>query len=231
MRGERRYTLAAQDGERGDWLAMKVSQSRDEEAWVALLDELWEMEVSPDKGVEWVVCDGDLAIEAGVEIAYPGVKTQRCIWHLLKNAHQVLEKRYPHRKERQEGLMGMVRGIITAPHYQEAMRRFRALAREDGPLARYLFPRDPVRRPQIKKGIEYLGSPEKGVPSTTSRMERAIREYRRRTKPILRTLRVLRTRRVDGFKTDSGAEKFNHLWMVKERARKDGQDWLWEVMS
>jgi hypothetical protein len=26
-----------------------------------------------------VVCDGDLAIEGAVEIAYPGVKIQRCI--------------------------------------------------------------------------------------------------------------------------------------------------------
>jgi len=68
VRGKRRYTLAAQDGERGDWLAMRVSQGRDEEAWVALLDELWEMGISPDSGVRWVVRDGDLAIEAGVEI-------------------------------------------------------------------------------------------------------------------------------------------------------------------
>lgn len=60
---------------------MRVSQSRDEEAWVALLDELWDREVSPDNGVRWVVCDGDLAIEAGVEIAYPGVRIQRCISH------------------------------------------------------------------------------------------------------------------------------------------------------
>ena len=207
VRGKRRYTLAAQDGEGGEWLAMRVSQSRDEEAWVALLDELWETGISPDSGVEWVVCDGDLAIEAGVEIAYPGVKTQRCIWHLLKNAHQVLEKRYPHQKERREGLMDMVRGIITAPHYQEAMGRFRALAREDGPLARYLWP-------QLKKGIEYLRSPGEGVPLTTSRMERAIREYRRRIRPM------------DGFKTDRGADNFNHLWMARERAKKNGQDWL-----
>jgi len=212
LRGERRYTLAAQDGERGEWLAMGVSDSRDEEAWVALLDELWRMEVSPDRGVEWVICDGDLAIEGAVEIAYPGVKTQRCIWHLLKNIDDLLEKRYPHQKERREELMAMVRRIITAPHYQEAMRRFKALARKDGPLARYLWP-------QIKKGIEYLRSPGEGVPLTTSRMERAIREYRRRTKPM------------DGFKSASGAENFNHLWMAKERAKKQGRDWLWEVMS
>lgn len=32
VRGERRYNLAAQDGKIGEWLAMKVSESRDEEA-------------------------------------------------------------------------------------------------------------------------------------------------------------------------------------------------------
>jgi len=221
VRGERRYNLAAQDGERGDWLAMRVSQSRDEKAWVTLLDELWDREISPDRGVKWVVCDGDLAIEGAVEIAYPGVRTQRCIWHLLKSTQSLLERRYPHGREaeRRSQLMGKVRGVLTAPSEMEAYARFRALAQEDGPLARHLFPRDPVRRPQIKKGIEYLRSPEEGVPLTTSRMERAIREYRRRTRPM------------DGFKTDRGAENFNYLWMAKERAQKNGKDWLWEVMK
>jgi transposase-like protein len=214
VRGERRYTLAAQDAERGEWLAMKVSEKRDQEAWVALLDELWEMEISPDGGVEWVVCDGDLAIEAGVEIAYPGVKTQSCIWHLLKNAREVLEKRYPGQRdtEHRSHLMGMIRGVFTTTNEMEAHARFRALAQEDASLARHLWP-------QIKKGLEYLRSPGQGVPSTNSKMERAIREYRRRTRPM------------DGFKTDQGAENFNHLWIARERARKNGQDWLWEVMS
>jgi len=68
-------------------------------------------------------------------------------------------------------------------------------------LARYLWPR-------LKKGLEYLRSPGEEVPSTTSKMERAIREYRRRTKPI------------DGFKTDQGAENFNRLWMVKDECKE-----------
>ena len=171
-------------------------------------------EISPDSGVEWVVCDGDLAIETGVEIAYPGVKTQHCIWHLLKNTQLLLERRYPHRREaeKRSQLIGKVRGVLTAPSKEEAYIHFKALAQEDPPLARYLWP-------QIKKGIEYLRNPGERVPLTTSKMERAIREYRRRTRPM------------DGFKSDSGAENFNHLWMAKERARKQGQDWLWEVMN
>jgi len=103
--------------------------------------------------------------------------------------------------------MEMVRKVLTSLSEKEAQARFRALAKEDGLLARHLWP-------QLKKGIEYLRSPGEGVPLTTSRMERAIREYRRRTRPM------------DGFRTHQGADDFNHLWMVKERAQKAGQDWL-----
>jgi len=95
----------------------------------------------------------------------------------------------------------MIRGVFTTGSEMEAHARFRALAEEDASLARYLWPR-------LKKGLEYLRSPGEEVPSTTSKMERAIREYRRRTKPI------------DGFKTDQGAENFNRLWMVKDECKE-----------
>jgi len=52
VRGERRYILAAQDAERAEWLAKRVIQSRNEEAWVALLDQLWDRAISPDSRVE-----------------------------------------------------------------------------------------------------------------------------------------------------------------------------------
>jgi len=55
VRGERRYILAAQDAERAEWLAKRVIQSRNEEAWVALLDQLWDRAISPDSRVEQVV--------------------------------------------------------------------------------------------------------------------------------------------------------------------------------
>lgn len=59
--------------------------------------------------------------------------------------------------------MGMIRGLFTTTSEMEAYAHFRALTQEDGLLARYLFPRDPVRRPQLKKGLEYLRSPGKGA--------------------------------------------------------------------
>jgi len=30
---------------------------------------------------------------------------------------------------------------------------------------------------------------------------------------------------------DKGADNFNHLWMARERSKRNGQDWLWEVMN
>lgn len=142
-----------------------------------------------------------------MEIAYPGVKTQRCTRHLLKNAREILGRPYPDQRNGEHGshLMGMIRGVFTTISEMEAHARFRALAQEDAPLARYLWP-------QFEKGLEYLRSPGKGVASTTSKMERAIRKYRRRTRPM------------DGFKTDRGADSFNHLWMARERAQKNGRD-------
>jgi|GEM_PF-5933644 len=45
--------------------------------------------------------------------------------------------------------MGMVRKVLTSPSEKEAQARFRILAKEDGLLARHLFPRDPVRKPVV----------------------------------------------------------------------------------
>lgn len=207
--GQRRYSLGAQDAESGEWLAMRVSRHRGEEAWVKVLDELWEKGISPDSGVEAVVSDGDRAIEGAVEIAYPGVRVQRCHWHLLRNVGEVLERRYPGKRgqEQRRRVMEMVRGILTASTEEVAKERWRALTLKEPHLTRYLLP-------QMEKALAYRDG---ALPRTSARMERAIREYRRRTRPM------------DGFKTDQGAENFNRLWMAKERARKRGQDWLEEV--
>jgi len=51
-------------------------------------------------------------------------------------------------------------------------------------------------------------------PRTTSPLERGIKEYRRRTRPM------------DGFGSRAGASNFLRAWMVKENARMAQEDWL-----
>ena len=56
-------------------------------------------------------------------------------------------------------------------------------------------------------------------PRTTSPLERGIKEYRRRTRPM------------DGFGSRAGASNFLRVWMVKENARMAEEDWLSVVVN
>lgn len=56
-------------------------------------------------------------------------------------------------------------------------------------------------------------------PRTTSPLERGIKEYRRRTRPM------------DGFGSRAGASNFLRAWMVKENARMAEEDWLSSVVN
>lgn len=56
-------------------------------------------------------------------------------------------------------------------------------------------------------------------PRTTSPLERAIKELRRRTRPM------------DGFGSWPGARNFLRAWMVKENTRRAGEDWLAHLVA
>lgn len=83
--------------------------------------------------------------------------------------------------------------------------------------ARELFPND---RGRVKQAIQTakvkLETPE---PRTTSPLERGIKEYRRRTRPM------------DGFKSTRGAINFLRIWLAKENARMAKEDWLKSVVN
>lgn len=78
--------------------------------------------------------------------------------------------------------------------------------------ARELFPKD---RGKVKEAIDTAKrNIEPTQPRTTSPLERGIKEYRRRTRPM------------DGFKSFKGAANFLRIWLVKENARMAREDWL-----
>lgn len=56
-------------------------------------------------------------------------------------------------------------------------------------------------------------------PGTISPLERGIKEYRRRTRPM------------DGFKSRAGAANFLRIWLAKENARMAKKDWLRSVIN
>ena len=71
--------------------------------------------------------------------------------------------------------------------------------------AKELFPNDRERIKELIRATKVRL--ESAEPKTTSPLERGIREYRRRTRPM------------DGFKSREGAVNFLRIWLVKENAR------------
>lgn len=83
--------------------------------------------------------------------------------------------------------------------------------------ARELFPNDGER---VKHAIQVAKIElESSKPRTTSPLERGIKEYRRRTRPM------------DGFGSRAGASNFLRAWMVKENAKMAKEDWLKAVVN
>lgn len=82
---------------------------------------------------------------------------------------------------------------------------------------RELFPND---RERVKQAIQAAKVKlETSQPRTISPLERGIKEYRRRTRPM------------DGFKSRTGAANFLRIWLAKENARMAKADWLKAVVN
>ena len=84
-----------------------------------------------------------------------------------------------------------------------------------------------VQIPEAKVASEAIQRGKQGLlepvlperPRTTSPLERAIKELRRRIRPM------------DGFGSQAGATNFLRAWMIKENVRSQGQDWLEAFMA
>jgi transposase-like protein len=210
VRGQPRWSLTvrAQDAAGGKhWVGSVLSSDRSQDAWEAALVGLGISRYNPPFAV---ISDGDQAIESALAMTLPGVRTQRCTWHLKHNAVEWIRGHFPRDEDagQRAGLMAAVHAIVDAPNLAQREESLTAMADDfpwlTGGLRRALDrvpPRDddhPVR--------------------TNNLMERGFRELRRRTRPM------------DGFGSDLGASNFHLLWMLKENARINGRDYLAEIL-
>ena len=210
VKGEKRWFLAvrAQDAAGGKhWVGSVHSPDRTQEAWETALVGLGISRYNPPFAV---ISDGDQAIEGAVAQTLPGVRQQRCTWHLKHNAAQWIRERYPRADDagQRDGLMAAVHGIVDAP----------TLAHRDASL-RELAPAFPWLVTRLRRGLPKVPPKDPAHPiRTNTLMERGFRELRRRT------------RQMDGFGSDHGAANFHLLWMLKENARANGRDYLNEIL-
>jgi hypothetical protein len=69
--------------------------------------------------------------------------------------------------------------------------------------------------------LEYIRAKRSGleIPQTTSLLERDIKEFRRRVRPM------------DGFFSDEGARNFSAIWVKMRNLQRQGVDWLEGIMK
>ena len=211
VRGEGRWFLCVRgrDAQGGlHWVGFVISKDRSQTAWERVFDELGISRYNPPFAV---VSDGDRAIEEAVKKCLPGVKLYRCTWHLKHNAAEWVHERYPRDEDegRRKGLMAAVNSIVDAPDLAQRSASMAVLREDFAWLAERLSPaleRIPPRTPDHPV-------------RTNNGIERGFREQRRRTRPM------------DGFGSEPGAENFVFLWMLKENARLNHRDYLTELIA
>ncbi|MCZ2111630.1 MAG: transposase [Dehalococcoidia bacterium] len=210
VRGQPRWFLSVrgQDAEGNKhWVGSVLSSDRSTEAWETALSGLGISRYNPPFTV---ISDGDQAIESAVALALPGVRLQRCTWHLKHNAAEWIRERYPRKEDEslRQGLMSAVHSIVDAPGLDQRQDSLDLLSDSFPWLAMGL-----------RRVLERIPPKNSDHPIRTNNlMERGFRELRRRT------------RSMDGFGSDAGAANFHHLWMLKENARVNGRDYLAEIL-
>jgi transposase-like protein len=208
VQGEPMWLLTARglgkDGA-GYYLGSVLSSDRSREAWETALDGLgvrgW-----PDVAI---MADGDQAIESAVGQCLPGKKVQRCAWHLLHNASDWVQGRYPGKANEglRRGLLAGAQAVVNAAT-TETRRQSLLLLTEANPWFGH----------KLGRSLWRVGYPDQDTPRTNNVCERGFREWRRRT------------RSMDGFGSRRGIKNFMTLWMLKENARSLKLNWMEALM-
>jgi putative transposase len=210
VKGQPRWLLGvrAQDAAGNKhWVGSMLSSDRSREAWELALSELGISRYNPPFAV---ISDGDAAIEGAVATTLPGVRQQRCTWHLKHNAVEWVRERYPRDEDagQRKGLLAAVDAIVDAPTLEQRAESL-SIIREDFPWL----------AAGLERALDRIPPCDPAHPVRTNNlMERGNRELRRRTRPM------------DGFGSDQGASNFHLLWMLKENARTNGRDYLSEIL-
>lgn len=204
--GRKMWGLIAKKLEGVPKIKIFIAENKDKENWLEFLKEI------PPPGV--VVTDGDKAIESAVKEIWPKAKRQVCVWHILRDVARKAKENLSG-----EELTDFLRKcweitksgeLISAYHKtKELVKTYGGIGYEVGL--------------ELGKGLEYLrskrDSPDIAIPLTNSLLEREIKEFRRRVRPM------------DGFSSQEGARNFTALWVEMRNLQQQGIDWIDGIMA
>lgn len=212
--GEKKVFLIAVADD-GRVLAVRGPTERTLESWQALIEGLTEQGITPLNGLVGVTYDGDSAIRGAVQLVWPRVVLQQCVWHILQRVADDAAAVHGHDMPAVERIVDQAAHIFL--HNPE---RGQAAAEARQSLTDFVAEHGEATWVQtvsraFGEGTEYLRTP--GLQRTNGLAERTIKELRRRIKPM------------DGFKSEAGGRNFMLVWRVwknrrtamnKERAKR-----------
>lgn len=203
--GEKKVFLIAVADD-GRVLAVYGPTVRTLESWQALVEWLTECGISPLHGLVGVTYDGDSAIRGAVQLVWPQVALQQCVWHILERVADDVAKVHGRDSAEVERIVDQAARIfLRNPERPDAENR--AHLRWTQFVAEHASKTwaETVSR-AFQEGIEYLRTP--GLQRTNGAAERMIKELRRRTKTM------------DGFKSDGGSAHFAVVWRAWKNMRR-----------
>jgi len=202
--GEKKvYLIAVADDARV--LAVWGPTGRSLPDWQALIEWLTEQGISPLKGLVGVTYDGDSAIREAVQLVWPRVVLQQCVWHILERVADDVSAVHGRDEPEVERIVDQAARIFLRNR-----ERPDAEARARQRLTDFLVEHGEAAWAQtvsraFDEGTEYLRTP--GLQRTNGTAERMIKELRRRT------------RTMDGFKSEGGSTHFALIWRVWKNVR------------
>ena len=160
---------------RREVLAYRLAQGESEAAWTAFLQDLY-LRGLEGRLLRLVVSDGSSGLHAAVSLVYPQARVQRCWAHKLRNIADKMPKK-------EGSCVAQAAAIYRARNRGEAERAFRRWAgrwRKRRPRAVACVERD------LEELLSFFSVPPSHWKKvrTTNVIERALREVRRRTRPM-----------------------------------------------
>jgi transposase-like protein len=204
---------------RQEIVAWVLGRAEDEASWEALLTQMWERGICPERGFCLLVGDGAAGLEAARRTVYWDVAFQRCIFHKLRNIWrdillpEALEGKAARAYKRR--FIRSAARIWQAPDEKQARRRQRQFCRKwetEQPMAIATLQRDfdatlTFYRIQAQAAQRGQFWPARQL-RTNSPLEREFRTCRRRLAGA-----VL-------FHSPSGLAAVIHQWLVRRSASR-----------
>ncbi len=207
------------EGGRQELVAWEIGRAEDEESWEALLTQMWERAIVPERGLSLLVGDGAPALTPARQMVYWDVPFQRCVFHKLRNIRRDILM--PEGLEGQEAraykqrFLRSAARIWQAPTEQEARKRQRRFCHK-------WQTQQPLAVATVCRDFEHTLAFYQVQAAAALRGEKWPAYRLRTTSPLERELRALR-RRLSGavlLHSTSGLMAIVHQLLVRRAAER-----------